>query len=105
MNWIKDNLDKKSFIIDESRHNLCLLPFPTWIDTTIFKNYFIKRHGENANIILGDTSKPVTANYFVIHDTAGTTSTKAIKRTGVHLWLNIDGAFQTHDWHYRGDAT
>ncbi|WP_297692793.1 N-acetylmuramoyl-L-alanine amidase, partial [uncultured Eudoraea sp.] len=74
-----------------------------------FKSDFISKHGAHANTILGDTTKPVTANYFVIHDTAATnkatTSSQPANNTGIHMWLNNDGAYQTHDWNHRGDGT
>lgn len=107
--WIQQQLASKTFIIDESQHNLCQIPFPLWINKDVFKNDFISKHNAHARTILGDTTRPVTASYFVIHDTAATNEannrTKPVGTTGIHMWLNNDGAHRTHDWDHRGDGT
>ncbi len=106
LQWINEKKLEKTFFASEPQHNLCLLPLPEWFDKAAFQSNFIQSHGAVANEILGNPDLPVTANYFVIHDTAVTrdiTRSRA-SRKGIHFWLNINNAILAKDWNERGSG-
>jgi subtilisin family serine protease/LAS superfamily LD-carboxypeptidase LdcB len=104
--WINEKKLEKTFLANETTNNICLLPLPVWFDATSFQNNFIRTHGAVANEMLGNPSSPVTADYFVIHDTAGSNeiSRRFASRKGIHLWLNIGNIIQARDWGQRGSG-
>lgn len=104
--WINEKILDKTFLQHEPNTNICLLPFPEWVNLEAFQNNFIHRYGEVANEMLGDPTSTVTADYFVIHDTAGTRDITRARaaRKGVHLWLNIENAILAKDWGERGSG-
>jgi len=104
--WINEKKLEKSYLANETTNNVCLLPLPKWFNARDFQNNFIRRHGEVANEILGNPTTPVTADYFVIHDTGDINEIPRTNasRKGVHLWLNIGNIIQAKDWGDRGNA-
>nr|WP_321245655.1 S8 family serine peptidase [uncultured Psychroserpens sp.] len=104
--WINEKKLEKTFLANETANNICLLPIPVWFNATNFQNNFIGRHGAVANEMLGNPATPVTADYFVIHDTAGSNeiSRTFASRKGIHLWLNIGNVIQARDWGQRGSG-
>lgn len=108
--WYGTYSAQKKYLEDEPRNNIDQFPFPYWIKLKDFFNEFRKKYGAEANLIIGDLSKKVTAQYFVIHDTAVAAdfSSKRIrKRTnGIHLWINAENdSVRDKDWEKKGLGT
>jgi len=114
--WVTSNIATKSFFPKEPKNNIDQFSIPYWFNEDDFYNSFISEYGEDARKIIGDTTKPVIASYFVIHDTAGgkepnTANIDANSNTkGIHLFLGTEETvFRPHkkpgienDWHTLG---
>jgi murein DD-endopeptidase MepM/ murein hydrolase activator NlpD len=90
---------------DEPKHNVDQLPVPPWLDATAFYKAFVRRHGDDARTIIGDATKKVSAQYFVLHDTAVAADFKQhqIKGKRIHLWVNAQSpVLLGNDWHVEG---
>lgn len=108
--WIQSSVASKTFLPDEPANNIDQLPIPPWIDTDKFRDSFLAFHGEAAKTIVGDWSKPVTASYFVIHDTAGAKEPNTsgyennTKLTGIHLFIGTQKTvYRPHRNNVRND--
>ena len=117
--WLANNSATKSFFPAEPKSNIDQFDIPPWFKEDEFYDACIATYGNDALKIIGDRSKPVTASYFVIHDTAGsrepnTTNVDAVAGTrGIHLFLGAERTvFRPHkkagvanDWHTVGWGT
>lgn len=111
---------------DEPDSNVDGLPIPTWIDRDHVFNHIRthyaaqhaaltedetdKSYSREAKFILGRSpSEPVTAHYFVIHDTDGTgehvNGDDDVKKGNIHLWIGTVSLASELDWHEEGDGT
>ena len=104
--WLDANLAQKSYFADEPLPNMSRYTFPTWINAEQFYMAFKELFPEEADLIIGERTSPVTAKYFVIHDTDGTKDMTAenVKshQKGIHLWLGTASMWQQIDWHLPG---
>lgn len=107
--WLDRNKAAKSFFSEESEYNIDQYEIPKWLDKDKLFDTFIKRIGTDAATIVGDRTQPVTAKYFVIHDTAGTNEpdpkSSTVSKSAVHCWLGISTVLLHRDWNLKGDAT
>ena len=96
--WLANNSATKSFFPAEPKSKIDQCDSPPSFKEDEFYNACIATYCDDALKIIGDRSKPVTASYFVIHDTAGsrepnTTNVDSVAGTrGIHLFL---GAVRT----------
>lgn len=104
-NWYNSAVTLKSKFPNEPQHNIDQLPIPAWVDSQLFYKEFIQKHGDEAKTIIGDASKKVQAQYFVLHDTAVAAdfTQNRIKGKGIHLWVNAKSPVVLgNDWHVKG---
>jgi murein DD-endopeptidase MepM/ murein hydrolase activator NlpD len=90
---------------NEPKHNIDQLPVPPWLNVDSFYESFIQKHGGDARTIIGDATKKVHAQYFVLHDTAVAADFKQnqIKGKGIHLWVNAQSpVLLGNDWNVKG---
>ncbi|HMT53959.1 MAG TPA: peptidoglycan DD-metalloendopeptidase family protein [Saprospiraceae bacterium] len=103
--WYKNQAEKKSFFENEPKLNLDQFAFPTWVNIDGIISDFKSKYGNVCDLIVGDKAKISKAQFFVIHDTAGTTNydISKTKDKGIHLWINSNGTVvQARDWHQNG---
>jgi hypothetical protein len=121
--WLGANRPMRRRFPNEPATNLDGLPIPPWVDVKAVFDH-LRRHydGQHAALTTADQTRkcsrtpteilganlttPVTANYFVLHDTAGTRDhTSASKNGGVHLWIGTVSLARGADWDQAGEAT
>jgi hypothetical protein len=119
MTWLTDNRATKVFFSEEPSNNIDQFGIPYWFAVNDFYDSFAAKYGEDAKTIIGDTTKPVVAGYFVVHDTSGgpepnTVAVDADKDTrGINLFIGTEKTvFRPHktpgianDWHTVGWGT
>lgn len=117
--WLTTNAAAKSYFSQEPQNNINQFRIPFWFNEDDFYNSFIAKYGDDAIKIIGDRTMPVTASYFVIHDTAGASEPNIvnvdanINTRGIHLFLGTEETvFRPHivagienDWHTVGWGT
>jgi len=100
------------------------LEIPDWINRdVVFKNlrtHYDDQHAaltpadiarpfsrQPSQVLGADPTKPVIANYFVIHDTDGTVEPLdgAAHHRGTHMWIGTIALARGQDWHEAGDGT
>jgi hypothetical protein len=117
--WLATNRAGKSFFANEPNNNIDQFDIPSWVDAKAFYASCLATFGGDARKIIGNTSVPVTARYFVVHDTAGNKEPDTAlidataKMRGIHLFLGTEKTvFRPHkkpgienDWHVVGWGT
>jgi hypothetical protein len=122
--WLAANWALRGRFPAEPTTNIDGLTIPPWVDiNAVFdklRTHYTTQHNALAprdvaagyirrpDCILGAApTRPVAANYFVVHDTATTTEPVPNHRHHaiVHLWLGTIGLARDADWHAPGDAT
>ncbi len=112
--WLREQKEDRSYFAKEPNSNADKLPVPPWFKQS---SYFatLKTKYSDWQQIAGDYSRALSAQYFVIHDTAGTDEygkgpglTDPEDRTatrGIHLWLGPKNRYLGNDWHEKGYGT
>lgn len=117
--WLAGNGATKSYFPDEPKTNVDQFEVPPWIKADEFYDSCIATYGDDARKIIGDRTKPVTASYFVIHDTAGSKEPNTANingnagMRGIHLFLGTQKTVfrpqikkgVDNDWHTVGWGT
>lgn len=130
MAWVRLQKYGRIYFKDEPVINLDRTPVPPWVDEADFvasaqADYQAQHdalsaseisdgYSRKAEQILGDMSKSIDAEYFVVHDTAdmvdrgpqGTSlQVPDSKAQGIHLWIGKKNLYLQRDWHEAGDGT
>src|SRR5829696_495074 len=117
--WLANNSEAKSFFPAEPQTNIDQFEMPPWFNADDFYDSCIATYGDAARKIIGDRTQPVTARYFVIHDTSGgkepnTANIDTVPAMrGIHLFLGTERTvYRPHkkagvenDWHTVGWGT
>jgi hypothetical protein len=121
--WLATNQPKRRRFPNEPRTNLDGLSIPQWVNAkAVFGHLTGHYNNQHAALTAADRTKkfsrapaeilgvnpnnPLTANYFVLHDTGGTQDhTHSSKNGGVHLWIGKVSLARGMDWDRAGDAT
>jgi hypothetical protein len=122
--WLTRNKALRRRFGEEPATNIDGLEIPPWIDRDqvfeqIRQHYDVQHAAltpadlgrpfsrEPSRVLGADPSKPVTADYFVLHDTAGTAEPLdgAVPEPGAHMWIGTVSLARGRDWHEPGDAT
>ncbi|WP_328475143.1 D-alanyl-D-alanine carboxypeptidase family protein [Actinoplanes sp. NBC_00393] len=121
--WLTANRPLRRRFPNEPATNLDGHPIPPWVSAPAvldhLRRHYDQQHGaltaadqarrysRAPGMVLGaNPAGPVTANYFVLHDTADTGERTSVSRTGgVHLWVGTVSLARGADWDQAGDAT
>jgi hypothetical protein len=104
---------QRPFLANEPKTNVDGLPCPPDLWDRCW-DWAVAKFGEaTAKTLAGDVAKPVTARFFVLHDTAGTAeygvgtglTQPSAAGKGIHLWLSAKASYQQLDWHLPGYGT
>ncbi|MCP5142823.1 MAG: hypothetical protein H6926_01000 [Chromatiales bacterium] len=122
--WLKTNKPSRGRFPNEPATNIDGLPIPDWMDhdkiLDRLRLHYYRQHDAltaahrtanktrtPAHIIGTSPKTAITANYFVVHDTAGTNEyvdADAVHK-GVHLWISPISLAQDRDWSASAVAT
>src|SRR6266498_267987 len=122
--WLATNRPLRHRFPNEPTTNIDGLEIPDWINRdVVFKNlrtHYDDQHAaltpadiarpfsrQPSQVLGADPTKPVIANYFVIHDTDGTVEPLdgAAHHRGTHMWIGTIALARGQDWHEAGDGT
>jgi hypothetical protein len=128
-NWLRRQIPSRQRFPQEPGVNLDGLPIPPWVDREFLYKQ-LRAHYQNQQEglteaersqgfsrspqqILGNSRtmgandfQPLSASYFVIHDTAGTSDyTDGTVPGGVHSWIGTVSLARDRDWSETGQAT
>lgn len=112
--WLAKHKENRGYFDKEPRTNTDKLQIPPWFNQREYVAT-LKRKYRDWQQLIGNPKMRVSAQYFVIHDTAGTdeygkgpdlidpedrTATR-----GIHLWLGPKTRYLHNDWHEKGYGT
>jgi hypothetical protein len=121
--WLTANRAQRQRLPNEPATNLDGLPIPPWVVAQavfdVLRTAYAAQHAaltqadqnlaysRTPDQILGaNPANACAANYFVVHDTAGTNEPSgAGNLAGVHLWIGTRSLARGGDWDAAGDAT
>ncbi|HYI47010.1 MAG TPA: hypothetical protein VEX35_00960 [Allosphingosinicella sp.] len=106
---------QRSYFPREPRSNVDRVRCPPGLGDRCREAAVASLGSDVAQALAGDADEPVTARFFVIHDTAGTTeyglergqtdpSANGSTR-GIHLWISARATHRQRDWHRPGFGT
>lgn len=91
--YLSVNMATKTYHPDEPSSNIDGFPLPPWFDAGRFYAQLEAEYGEDAATLIGDRDVPVSACYFVVHDTSGGKEPNTVNinknkdMKGIHLYL------------------
>jgi hypothetical protein len=94
--WMGKNKIDKIYFANEPETNIDQLSLPPWFNPNTFYDAFTDQYGQDAETIIGNRDQPITADYFVIHDTSGgkepniSNIDKSTDDRGIHLFLGTE---------------
>ncbi|MCC6411165.1 MAG: hypothetical protein IT270_05880 [Saprospiraceae bacterium] len=111
--WWNTNLSSKKFFADEPQNNIDQFTIPPSVNAETVYNNFATAHPTHAATIIGDRTKAVTAQYFVVHDRGDGVHSDAPASVddinpsarGTHLYIGFQRVLRVNDWHQAGDGT